>query len=402
MRTIFSITLIGLMALCIGTVGCRQEAAPEAKTRAPQTVRLIAAEEGRLPRTVTLTGTLAADQEVTSGFKVAGRVSEITVDLGSSVRKGEVLAHLDPTDFRLRVEQAGAALRQARARLGLSPEGADEQVDPEKTATVREARALLDEARLNRERMEKLKENDLIPQSDFDAAIAKFLVAEGRFQASIEDIRNRQALLAEKKSDLALAHQQLSDATLYAAMDGAVRERHATAGEFLVAGAPVVTLVRLHPLRLKAAVPERDAAAIRVGQPVKVQIEGDDAEYQGRLARLSPVIEEKTRTLAVEAEVDNQEGRIRPGSFARAEILVVAEQPVILVPAKAIVSFAGIEKVIGEQEGLAMERRVRTGRRSGTQVEIVEGLKPGELILAEPGNLAGGQPITVDGHAEAR
>lgn len=390
------------MALCIVTVGCRREAAPEAKTKAPQTVRLIAAEEGRLPRTVTLTGTLAADQEVIAGFKVEGRVSEITVDLGSSVRKGEVLARLDPIDFRLRVEQAGAALRQARARLGLSPEGDDEQVDPEKTATVREARALLDEARLNRERMEQLKENALIPQAEFDSAIAKFLVAEGRLQASIEDIQNRQALLAEKKSDLAFARQQLSDATLYAAMDGAVRERHATAGEFLVAGAPVVTLVRLHPLRMKAAVPERDAAAIRVGQPVQVQIEGDDAVYQGRLARLSPVIEEKTRTLAVEAEVDNQEGRIRPGSFARAEILVAAEQPVILVPAKAIVSFAGIEKVIGEREGLAIERRVRIGRRSGTQVEVLEGLKPGELIVAEPGNLAGGQPITVDRNAEAR
>ena len=82
-------------------------------------MRVVVAAVGQLPRTVTVTGTLAADEEVVAGFKVAGRVSEIAVDLGSLVRKGQVLARLDPTDFRLRVEQAEAALRQVRAGLGL-------------------------------------------------------------------------------------------------------------------------------------------------------------------------------------------------------------------------------------------------------------------------------------------
>ena len=163
---------------------------------------------------MTVTGTLAADEEVVAGFKVAGRVSEIAVDLGSPVRKGQLLARLDPTDFRLRVEQAEAALRQVRAGLGLPRDGSGESVDPEKTALVREARAVLEEARLNRDRMAQLWEKNLIARSEVDASQSRLLVAESRYQAALEEIRNRQELLAERSSGLALARQQLADAVL--------------------------------------------------------------------------------------------------------------------------------------------------------------------------------------------
>jgi HlyD family secretion protein len=157
----------------------------------------------------------------------------------------------------------------------------------------------------------------------------------------------------------------------------------------------VVTLVRLHPLRLRVAVPERDAPGVRVGQAVRVRLEGDSAEHTGRVARLSPTIQEQSRTLVVEAEVANPDGRLRPGAFARAEIVVEADRPAVLVPAAAIVTFAGLEKVIGVQDGKAVEKRIRTGRRVGDRVEILEGLAAGEPVVAEPGNLTGGQPVTV-------
>ena len=348
-----------------------------------------------MPLTVTVTGTLAADEEVLASFKVAGRISQMAVDLGSRVTKNQMIARLDPTDFRIRVEQAEAALHQTRARLGLPPGSSEDRVDPEQTAPVREAHAVLNESRLNRDRMVKLLEKNYISKVDFDAAVSKLLVAESRYQASIEEVRDRQALLAQRKSELALARQQLADTTLYSPMDGAVRERKASVGEFLPAGAEVVALVRVHPLRLKVSVPERESAAIRVGQAVKVRVEGDDAEHQGRVVRLSPVIEKQNRTLTVEAEVDNRQGRIKAGSFARAEILVSSDQPVILIPASAIITFAGIEKVISVKESRAIEHRIRSGRHAGTRVEILEGLSPAELIVAEPGNLSGGQSVTV-------
>lgn len=397
MRKAVISTLIGILFFIMIVAGCGPATAPDAKTNRvkPPAVRLVQAENGSLPRTITVTGTLAADEELFTAFKVAGRISEIAVDLGSLVSRDQVLARLDPTDFRLRVEQSEAALRQMRARLGLSPGGSDDFVDPEQTASVREARAVLNEARLNQERMVRMFERDYISKAELDAAVSRLLVAEGRYQASLEDIRDRQALLAQRKSELALARQQLADTVLKAPIDGAVRERKASTGEFLAPGAPVVGLVRIHPLRLKVAAPEREATAIRVGQAVRVRIEGDGGEYSGRVVRVSPVIEKQNRTLTMEAEIENRQGRLRPGSFATAEIMVDAEQKAVLIPSSAIVTFAGIEKVIGVKEGRAVERRVRTGRRTGNRVEILEGLAPGETIVAEPGNLSGGQPVTV-------
>jgi RND family efflux transporter MFP subunit len=365
------------------------------KAQAPRAVRLAAAEQGLLPRTVAVTGTLAADVDVVAGFKVAGRVTEIPVDLGTPVRKGQVLARLDPTDYRLRVQQAEAALRQVRAGLGLSPEGTEDRVDPDETALVREAEAVLQEARQNRERMEQLWKKEYIARAEYDASLAKLLVAEGKYQAAVEEIRNRVEVLAERRSGLELAKQQLADTILRSPIDGAVRERKAQVGEYLAAGAPVVGLVKIHPLRLKVAVPERDAPAVRTGQVVIVRIEGDPVEHKGRVVRLSPAIQEQNRTMAVEAEVANPGGRLRPGAFARADIVVQAALPAVLAPASAVVTFAGIEKVFLAKDGRAVERKIRTGRRSGDLVEVLEGLTAGERVVVGPGNLVGGMPVTV-------
>jgi len=390
------IALSAILVYVFAFSSCGKTKAPAApKTEAPREIRLVAVERGNLPRAVTVTGTLAADEEVIASFKVAGRISEVAVDLGSPIKRSQVIARLDPTDFLLRIEQAEAALHQTRARLGLSPDGSDDRVDPEKTAPVKEALAVLEEARLNRERAASLLKKNYISKMDFDSAVSRQLVAESRYQASVEEVRDRQALLAQRKSELALARQQLADTTLYAPIDGSVRERKTSAGEFLAAGAPVAVIVRTHPLRLRVSVPERDATAIRVGQVTRVRVEGDPAEYTGRVVRLSPVFEKQNRTLTVEAEVENRQGRLRAGSFATAEVLIDSQQPVVFAPASAVITFAGIEKVLGEKQGRIVERRIRIGRRAGDRVEVLEGAAPGDLIVAEPGNLSGGEPVIV-------
>src|SRR6185503_16689077 len=155
----------------------------------------------------------------------------------------------------------------------------------------------------------------------------------------------------------------------------AVSQRHATAGQFVAAGEPVVTLVRTHPLRLQLAVPERAAGRVRTGQPVRVIVEGDPRSYGGRVARVSPAIAQDDRTLKVEAEVPNPDGALRAGSFVDAEIVTAEARPVVLVPASAVVAFAGIEKVIVVEDGKAVEKRVRSGRHAGDRVEIAEGLQ---------------------------
>ena len=391
----------GLFFIAIAAVvftGCGSDpsarALPENLVEARR-VRVGTATEAQVARTVSATGTLAADDQVVLGTKVIGRVSEIAVDLGSRVRKGQMIARIDPSDYRLRVDQAEAALQQARVRLGLPAEGTSDKIDPEQTSLVRQAAAMLKEARLTHDRMAELWKGKYIARADLDAAVSKLAVAEGQYQAAIEEIRNRQGLLVQRRSELEISRQQLADTAIVSPTEGAVSERQVSVGQYLAAGAPVVTLVRIDPLRLRLAVPEREAGAVRVGQTVELTVEGDSVKYPGWVARLSPAIAENNRTLLIEAEVPNGKGMLRPGSFAKADIVVEAGQKIVTVPADSIVTFAGIEKVLTVADGKAVEMRVRTGRRVGDRVEIIEGISIGNRVIVQPGNLVGGQPVTV-------
>jgi RND family efflux transporter MFP subunit len=387
---------IALAFLLTGCQGGNQVNAEEPKTKTtppPREVRVTPAAERTVARTVSATGTLAADEQVVLGTKVAGRLAEITVDLGTRVRRGQVVGRLDQSDFKIRVDQAEASLQQARVRLGLAASGSDERIDPEKTAIVRQARAMLDEARLNRDRSIKLMEMELIARAQFDSVEANMQVAEGRYQDAIEEVRNRQAIIAQRRSELELARQQLADTVIYAPLDGAVSLKQASVGEYLTAGTPIATLVRTHPLRLRVPIPEREGAGVRAGHAVTLTVEGDPTVYRGRVVRLSPIVQEQNRTLLVEAEVPNERGFLRPGSFARVEIMTEVSQPVVTVPASSIIVFAGVEKVLVVRQGKTAEVRVTTGRRLGEDVEIVDGLKRGEDVVLVPGNLVGGQPV---------
>jgi RND family efflux transporter MFP subunit len=401
-RTPISVlTLLGV-TLTVAMGGCGGEAAPgpigagTAKNAGnPVQVRVQPAREASLERTVTVTGTLAAEDQVAMGFKVAGRIETIAVDLGSRVTPGQTIARLAPVDFQLRVQQAEAALQQARARLGLDPKGTSDQVDPEKTAVVRQARAVLDEASLNHGRVKTFVDRGISSRAELDSADAALKVADGRYEDAIEEVRNRQALLIQRKTELDQARQEMVDAVLLAPFAGIIRERTVSPGQYVNAGAPIATLVKMHPLRLQADVPEREASNVKVGQQVKVRVEGDSTVYAGRVVRVSPAIDEQSRSLRIEAEVGNESAAIRPGSFATGDIVVAGATPAILVPTSAIVSFAGVEKVLTVNGEKVVERRVELGRREGQAVEILKGLTAGDRVIVEPGNLVDGETVKV-------
>jgi RND family efflux transporter MFP subunit len=389
---------LGLLFLALAAAACGGASSAAPRSTDPSAdhpaVKVVRIERKPLTRSITVTGTLAAEEQVMLSLKVTGRLEELLADLGSTVRKGQVMARLTPTDFELRHRQAEAALQQARARLGLEPFGEDDAIEIEKTALVRQARAALDEARRQRERIATFVQRGISARADLESAEAQFQIAEGRYQDALEEMRNRQAVLAQRRSELALAQQQLDDTTLKSPIDGVVRERHAFAGEYRSAGTPVFTVVRQHPLRLQLAVPERAAAGLRVGQTVNVTIEGDPATYAGRIARLSPAITEGNRTLPIEAEIPNEAGRLRPGTFAKAEIVTDAAEGLV-VPRSSLIVFAGVEKVLVVKDGKAQERRIRTGQRVGDQVEVIEGVDPGDLVITVPGGLADGAAVRV-------
>jgi RND family efflux transporter MFP subunit len=389
-----ALALMALAGAC-GTGSGSTDAKGKKGDGQPRAVQVVPAAEGRITRVIEANGTLAAYESVALAMKVSGRISEMAVDLGDRVKQGQVVARLDPTDLRIAVEQATAALHQARTRLGLPVDGTDERVVPERTPSVRQAQASLNEAKLKRERAQQLYDQKLIAQSDFDSAQAVFQIAEGAYLDAIEEIRNRQAVLRQRRSELEMATQQLAYAVLTAPIGGAVADRTGSVGQYVAAGAPILTILNVNPLRLRIPVPERAATGVRLGQRVRLRLDERSQEHYGRVTRLAPAIDETNRTLLVEAEIPNERGELRPGAFVRAELLAEAPEPAIFVPTTALLTFAGIEKVITVEQGKSVEKIVRTGYREAGRVEITEGLKAGELVVARPGNLVGGRPVTI-------
>jgi RND family efflux transporter MFP subunit len=390
-----SAALLGLIALA----GCSEkpaDAVNRPRAEDPRPVRVVPVAQGTLPYTVPATGTLAAEDQVVLNTKVAGRLDVLPVDLGSVVKAGDVVAVLDETDFRLRVEQAQTALTQARARLGVPFDGSGDELPPARAALVRQAQAVLEQQRRNRERLVGLHREGILARAELDVAEADFRVAEARYVEAVEEVRNRQALVAERRTELRITEQQLVDATLRAPFDGVVRERHLSVGAYLAVGAPVVTIVRMHPLRVRLAVPEREAAGVKVGQAVRLRAEGGTETRTGTVVRLSPAVDETTRTLLVEAEIPNEDRALRPGAFASAEIVVEPERPALLVPESALVTFAGVTKVLTVADGRVVERRIRPGRRLEGQVEVLEGVTAGEPVIVQPGTLAAGQRVVAE------
>ena len=389
------------VSIVLACAGCRGDSSAATQPNragqgapAARQVRVIPVAEKPLERSTMALGSLAAFDQATVSVKVPGRLHSITVDLGSVVQQGQLIAQIDPQDYQLRVQQAEAALAQARARLGLSPGRNTDRIEPEQTSTVRQARALLEEAKTNRDRQVALFDQGIVARSQLDSAEASYKVALSRYEDAIEEVRNRQAVAAQRRSELALARQQLADTAIHAPFDGAVQEKRASIGEYLGAGAPIATIVRMNPLRLRAEVPEREAQQVRIGQNVRVTTEGDPNVYLGRIARLSPIITPQTRMLIAEAEVAN-DGSLRPGLFARAEIVTDERTMALTVPTKSIVIFAGIEKVVVVQDGKALEKQIATRRRTADWTEVISGVTAGEMVVIEPGNLQSGQPVMI-------
>jgi RND family efflux transporter MFP subunit len=374
--------------------GCREKA-PEAEkaAAAPREVTLASVEQSALERSLEVTGTLAAYDQVKVAVKVPGRLASVSIDLASVVKEGDVIAQIEATDYRLRVDQVAAAVAQGRVQLGLPPEGPSDEVDVEATAMVRQAAATLAEAQANLARARNLAQEGLMTGAERDSAEATFLRAESALQSARDDVRLRQASLRQRRSELKLARQQLADTTVRSPISGVIQQRLANAGEFLAAGAPVAEVVRVDLLRLKLVIPERDAASVKQDQPVKVAVDGDSRAYTGKVARLAPALDPQNRTLLVEADIENP-GTLRPGVLARAHV-VIGSSPAPTVPASAVVAFAGVEKVLVVDKGKAVEKRVKTGNRIGSRVEIVSGVVAGDKVVEKPGSLQQGQPVTV-------
>jgi len=382
-----------LLTSCSGPYSRPQVAAKDEK---PIVIKTTRTKLEPIPEIVTATGELLAEEQATIGVKAPGRLVKLYVDLGSIVQANQVLAEIDPVDYKLRVEQSEALVNQTRAKLGISNPSSDDVV-PEETAIVREAEAVMKEARFVFDTTSQLQKEGVLSRIDFEKAQVRRQGAEAAYQAAKEQVMQLRAELNERKAQLDIARQNLADCIIRAPFPGAVTRRQASIGEYLPVNAPITTVVRQHPVRIRAEIPERVAPRIRVGQPIEVRMQSQTSARVGRVVRLSPAIEAQSRSLVIEGEMPNENGTLRPGAFVEVMITVDPSARGLAIPRDSVVSFAGADRVFIANNGVLDDRLIKMGRTLGeNSIEILSGLDPGlELVLKPDGRMSKGQKVTL-------
>jgi len=338
------------------------------------------------------TGSLAGDQQTDVAPQTSGKVVALGVDIGSYVKRGQMLVKLDDTELKLRVdqavtqvEQAKAALRQAEEKIGLRP---GQAFDPNKVAEVAAARVTLELADKNLIRAEKLIESGDVSRSFYDEQRARRDQLKEQYEAALAQARQNYAGVAVARTNvsnaeaqLALVRKSLSYSVIFSPIDGFVAERVADLGEYVSPQQKVATIVKTNPLRMRIDIPEQAIPEIQVGQSVSITTSAwPDRQFNGRIARIAPNVSATSRTLTVEAEVENGSGALKPGQFATVRIMQDRPAPVVFVPARAVVSEAGVSRVFVIKEGHAEQRVVQTGQTESDLIQVKSGVSNGEQV----------------------
>jgi multidrug efflux pump subunit AcrA (membrane-fusion protein) len=380
-------------AACGGSrANARKEEGSGAKAPEAVVVTTAAAIKRDLPRFFEATGSLAGDQQTDVAPQTSGKVVAIGVEIGSPVRRGQMLVRLDDVELKLRVdqaatqvEQAKAAVRQAEEKIGLRP---GQAFDPNRVAEVAAAKVTLELAEKNLRRAEKLIESGDVSRSFYDDARARRDQLKEQYEVQLAQARQNYAgvdvartNVANAQSQLALARKNLSYAIIPAPIDGFVAERTADLGEYVSPQQKVATIVRTNPLRIKIDIPEQAIPEIKVGQPVSLMTAAwPDKNFAGRVARIAPNVSAQSRTLTVEAEINNSGGALKPGQFATVRILQERADPAVLVPTRAIVTEAGVSRLFVVKDGHVEQRLVQVGQADGDLTEVRTGVAADELV----------------------
>jgi membrane fusion protein (multidrug efflux system) len=253
------------------------------------------------------------------------------------------------------------------------------QVDADESA-VRQAQATYIRAQGEYERAKQLFAEKIVPPQRRDAAEADFKVAEAAVR------------LAEKR--LAIGQKRLRDTRIMSPVDGFVQQRFVNPGEYLAASSKMLEVVVVDPLKLRVPVPERYAPMAQIGLSMHIEVDALPGEsFSGTLTRIAAGVDHATRSLLVEAEIPNPEGKLRPGYFAHVTG-VMGEEKVLFIPRSGLYRFAGVERVFVAKDGVALSREVKSGMEDGEFVEIADGVSENEhVIISSVDRLADGMKV---------
>jgi multidrug efflux pump subunit AcrA (membrane-fusion protein) len=374
--------LLAVLAVsCAAFPGCSSEKQVAAAGQSVRRVNTEVAQVRDVRRTVEVVGTLAARDEVVVSSEVEGRVAKLAHDLGDKVEAGATLVELDAEKARYRADTQRAALAQARAKYGASTEGDLPPLD--QVPEVVSSAAQLAEATQQLDRAKSLAARKLLSQSDFDAAETRYDTAKAARDQALASARQLRADIQAQSSSLQLAERELRDTVIRAPFQGYVAERLVSLGQFVQPQTPIMRIVRLQPLKLTADVPEKFGPWIETGRPLSVHVDAfPDQTFGGQVVRIGPSVNLKSRAFAIEGAVPNPDGRLKPGTFARVQITTDHVDRAVTIPASAVQSRYGTNRVFVVHDGALSGREVILGDRIGDRVEVSKGLDAGTPLVA--------------------
>ena len=365
-------------------------------------VRTTGVQRISIQREIELSGNLVSIDQVKVSTEVAGTVIFANIDLGKEVKAGEVLVKLDDRELQLARDRAESALKQTEAQLGLDPTKPNVIPADEQIASVRTAIANRDDAKVKFAQTQELVSKGLVPRTDLDTNETRVKVTEAVLQSSLESVRSLKASLQDRRAALQLAQKKIEDATVKAPVNGVVSGRLVQRGEFIRENTQIATIVQLNPLQLRTAVQEKFSNHIRPNLPVQFVVEPFPGQmFTGRIANISPSIDEQTRTFAVEVQVENANRKLKPGFFAKGVILTERDNNVMALPEEAVSTLAGVSSVFVIDDGVIRQQSVTLGAHEGKFFEILDGLKGNETVAVSNLNqLVTGTKVNIASGAE--
>ena len=370
---------------------------------APVIVQTTTVRRISVQRDVDLAGSLVSPDQAKVSSEVAGVVQQVFVELGQEVKAGQVVATLDPRELELALRRAESQLRQTEAQLGIDGIRFKELPPDEQVSSIRMAIANRDDAQAQLRRAQRLRSQNLLSQADLDTSETKVKVSEANYQSAIENVQSLKATLQDRRHAVTLAEKKLEDTKIRSSIAGQVSERLVQQGEFIRENTPVVSIVQMNPLKVKTAIQERYAGLVRPGLPVEFSVESAPGrKFTGKVAYVSPAVDQATRTFAVEVLVDNTNRSLKPGFFANGVIFTHRDENVLAVPDDAVSTLAGVSNVYVIEQDKIRQQAVSLGERVGNLFELLGGLKGDETLASSNlTNLATGVRVRVAGTAGA-
>ena len=371
-----------LVAATVAASGCGRNAgdplAP-AQARGPVAVKLATAAGRDEPVTIEATGSFQADESSDVAPETSGRVIATPVDVGQSVQQGAVLVRIQGVDANLRLDEARANAQRAEATVKL----ADSQHQLALTTTQRY--------------------QALLATGDVSRTVADQATTEA--ETSLQSVNTARASLAQARAQLALAEKAATDVAVLAPFSGVISARQVSAGEYVQPSNPVVTLLKVDPLRLLLTIPSVQAGAVASGQQVTATVDAFPGEtFTGHISAVNPAISAESRAFSVEAKVRNPKARLKPGMFAVARIDQGKTARAVLVPRQAVIEDVNTNSYrvyVVDDKNVARMRVVQlAARQQGEVVNILAGVKENERVATSNlGDLYDGAPVTFTGGA---